>query len=180
MKTLFFIPLIAVIVRATPTIRSVSTLTLCAAIIMMGDWPCISGSTLWSPSKMIVIHWIIVLIRKFVLRSQPNVSLLMLNFAGDNCFLRSLWSRSYQAILPWMSQQGHFWRVLQYSFGHLWLWWCFAQWRHFLWNGFLGLYCWLLLRVALESFQCIMSMYPLQMVAGKNVWALHGVKPSVE
>ena len=37
MKTLFFIPLMAVIVRATPTIRSVSMLTLCATIIMMSD-----------------------------------------------------------------------------------------------------------------------------------------------
>ena len=34
---LSFIPLIAVIVHATPTIRNVSMLTLCATIIMVGD-----------------------------------------------------------------------------------------------------------------------------------------------
>ena len=37
MKTLFFIALIAVIAQATPTIRNVSTLTLCATIIMIGN-----------------------------------------------------------------------------------------------------------------------------------------------
>ena len=37
MKTLFFFALIAVMAHATPTIRSVSTLTLCATIIMVGD-----------------------------------------------------------------------------------------------------------------------------------------------
>ena len=83
----FFIPLIAVIVRATPAIRNVSTLTLFATFIMMGDLPCINGRIVWSHSKL-VIHWIIVLIRKFVLCSQSNVLFLMLDFAGDNCFLR--------------------------------------------------------------------------------------------
>ena len=102
MKTsfLFFIPVIAVIVRATPTIRNVSMLTLCATIITMGDLPCNNGRIVRSHSKL-VIHWmIIVLIRKFVLCSQPNVPFLMLDFTGDNCFLLSLWSRSYQTILP--------------------------------------------------------------------------------
>ena len=35
--------------------------------------------TVWSHSKRL-IHWISVLLRKFVLCSQPNVSFLMLNF----------------------------------------------------------------------------------------------------
>ena len=56
-----------------------------------------------------------------------------------------MWSRSYQAILPSMSWQGHFWRVLDPSWENLWLWWCFAQWWHFLWSRSLGLHCWLLL-----------------------------------
>ena len=92
---------------------------LCATIITMGDLPCNNGRIVRSHSKL-VIHWmIIVLIRKFVLCSQPNVLFLMLDFAGDNCFLLSLWSRSYQTILPKMSPHWLFWRVFEWSSEYL-------------------------------------------------------------
>ena len=105
MKTLFlsFIALIAVIVHPTPTIWNVSMLSLlCATIIMIGYWPCIDGKTIWSHSKL-VLHWISMLIRKFVHCSQPNVSFLMLNPTGDGCFLHLLCWRTSQTILPEMS-----------------------------------------------------------------------------